>query len=308
MRDYSKVSPKFWIGPTGKAIKKHGLEAVIVSMYLMTSPHSNMLGLFYQPVVFMAHETGLGLEGAHKGLAGCLEAGFCDYDTNTEIVWVFEMAAFQIADSLELKDNRCKGVQNEYNSLPTNPYLAGFFEKYSKAFHMAEKRSSEKVLEEGFEGASKPRAGTGTGTGTGAKSKPAAFDAQLDAEHVEKRSKRRPSEEDYENARWLYGCQLAVNPEAKKPNFDTWAGDVRLLREVDKRTHKEIASLFRFAKNDTFWSPNIQSPGKLREKWDQLTELRNKPGRTEAPKLNKQEQLEADNRAVVARMMENEEV
>lgn len=137
-------------------------------------------------------------------------------------------------------------------------------------------------------------------------SKPAASDAPIDAEHVEKRAKRRPSEEDYENARWLFDCQKAVNPEAKKPNFDTWADDIRLMREIDNRTHRDIAALFRFAKKDAFWSPNIQSPGKLREKWDQLTELRARPGRIEAPRLNKQEQLEEDNRAVVARMMEEQ--
>ena len=109
-------------------------------------------------------------------------------------------------------------------------------------------------------------------------------DIPFDQDHVEKRAKRRPSDEDFENARWLYGCQLGANPEAKPPNFTKWADDVRLMREIDGRTHKEIASLFRFAKNDAFWSPNIQSPGKLREKWDQLTELRARPGKSDKPK------------------------
>lgn len=139
-------------------------------------------------------------------------------------------------------------------------------------------------------------------------SEPAASDAPIDAELVEKRVKRRPSEDDYKNARWLFGCQKDVNPDAKTPNFDTWAESVRLMREIDHRTHKDIAALFRFAKQDPFWSPNIQSPAKLREKWDQLTELRARPARVEAPKLNKQEQLEADNRAVVARIMERDRI
>lgn len=143
MRDYAKVSAKFWIGRTGKAIKKQGSEAVIVALYLMTSPHSNMLGLFYQPEMFIAHETGLGSEGASKGLQGCIEAGFCEYDHESEMVWVFEMAHYQIGDTLELKDNRCKGVQNEYNALPENLYLARFYEKYSADFHMTLKREVE---------------------------------------------------------------------------------------------------------------------------------------------------------------------
>jgi hypothetical protein len=143
MRDYGKVSPKFWTGDTGKAIKKKGADAVIVAVYLMTSPHSNMLGLFYQPVLYMAHETGLGIEGASKGLAECIEAGFCAYDEASEMVWVFEMATYQIAAALKPDDKRCKGVQKDYDALPRNPYLGEFFDRYCEAFHLQERRSCE---------------------------------------------------------------------------------------------------------------------------------------------------------------------
>jgi hypothetical protein len=82
MRGYSVVAPQFWIGDTGKALKKAGSEAVIVGLYLMTSPHANMLGLYYLPEVYIAHETGLGIEGTSKGLKGCIEAGFCGARSN----------------------------------------------------------------------------------------------------------------------------------------------------------------------------------------------------------------------------------
>ena len=80
-------------------------------MYLMTSPHANMLGLYYMPLLYVAHETGLGFEGASKGLQRACEAGFCSYDEATETVWVHEMARFQVAESLKPADNRCKNVQ-----------------------------------------------------------------------------------------------------------------------------------------------------------------------------------------------------
>jgi hypothetical protein len=140
MRDYSKVSPQFWIGKTGKALRKCSIEAQLVALYLMTSPHANMLGLYYVPQTFIAHETGLGLEGAMKGLRGCIDAGFCKYDDDSEMVWVIEMARFQIADQLNPNDKQCKGVQNEYDSLPDNPFLNAFFDMYAKAFCMTSKR------------------------------------------------------------------------------------------------------------------------------------------------------------------------
>lgn len=141
MREYGKVSPQFWIGGTGKRLKTAGAEAQVVGLYLMTSPHSNMIGLYYLPTVYLIHETGLG-EGAIKGLRSCIEAGFCEYDEATEMVWVCEMARYQIADQLDPKDKRSAGVQNEYNSLPDNPYLAAFFDRYKSAFNMARKRGS----------------------------------------------------------------------------------------------------------------------------------------------------------------------
>ncbi|MDR5813341.1 hypothetical protein QCE62_07010 [Caballeronia sp. LZ033] len=142
MREYGKVGPQFWIGETGKRLRAAGMEAQITGMYLMTAPHANMLGLYYLPKLYLAHETGLGMEGASKGLQRCIEAGFCAYDEASEMVWVFEMARYQIAESLSSGDKRSAGVQNEYNALPENPYLAAFFEKYGTAYNMTKKRFS----------------------------------------------------------------------------------------------------------------------------------------------------------------------
>jgi hypothetical protein len=147
MRDYSKVGPQFWIGPTGKKLRAAGMEAQIVAMYLLTSPHANMLGLYYCPVMFIAHETGIGLEGANKGLQRAIEADFCQYDEASEVVWVMEMASYQVGEALKANDLRVKGVQNEYASLPENPYLALFYEKYSEAFCMSSCRGNDSPYE-----------------------------------------------------------------------------------------------------------------------------------------------------------------
>ena len=58
MRDYGKVSPHFWIGRTGKELRQAGPESQLVALYLLTSPHANMIGLYYMPLTFLSHETG----------------------------------------------------------------------------------------------------------------------------------------------------------------------------------------------------------------------------------------------------------
>ena len=129
-----------WHGKTVKDLRKKGAKALLVGLYLMTSPQSNWLGLFSQPVLYMAHETGLGLEGAMEGLQSCIEVGFCSYDEESEMVWVREMAKYQIAGNLSAKDLRCKGVQKDYDALPDNPFLSAFFDKYAESLKLTKKR------------------------------------------------------------------------------------------------------------------------------------------------------------------------
>ncbi|MDQ0068297.1 hypothetical protein J2W34_000071 [Variovorax boronicumulans] len=142
MRDYAKAEPKMWHGETMKALRKTR-EGLIVGLYLMTSPSSNMLGLFGQPILYMAYETGLGEEGARKGLQSCIEAGYCSYDDATEVVWVYEMAKYQIANELKASDKQCVGIQKAYDALPKNPFLGEFFDRYESAFHLTRRRSAD---------------------------------------------------------------------------------------------------------------------------------------------------------------------
>lgn len=167
MRDYAKVSPNFWTGKTGRALKAAGPETLVVALYLMTCQHANMIGLFYLDPTYVAVDTGLGLEGASKGLQRACEADFCAFDEETQIVWVKEMAAYQIGDQLDEKDNRCKGVQREYDSVPENPFLTEFYERYAQRFHMSNCRGKQAKKTKALGSPSKAPTKPGTGTGTG---------------------------------------------------------------------------------------------------------------------------------------------
>ena len=58
-------------------------------------------------------------------------------------------------------------------------------------------------------------------------------------------------------------------------NMVDWANCVRLMRERDNREPAAIRALFAWAHKDPFWSANILSPKKLREKWSALAAKRN---------------------------------
>ena len=135
MRDYGIVSPRFWIGETGKKLRGNP-NAQVLALYLMTSPHANMIGVFHCPILYMAHETGLDFEGASKALQSLIEAGFCTYDDPSETVFVHRMAAYQISESLKIDDKRVKGVEREWQNIGPDLLKSAFFAIYSVAFHL----------------------------------------------------------------------------------------------------------------------------------------------------------------------------
>ncbi|WP_279511989.1 DNA-binding protein, partial [Klebsiella pneumoniae] len=72
---------------------------------------------------------------------------FCSYDEDTEMVWVHEMAAYQVGKALKPGDNRCAGVRSEYASLTENRFLSAFYDRYKDDFHLNIKREPRRILE-----------------------------------------------------------------------------------------------------------------------------------------------------------------
>jgi hypothetical protein len=102
-----------------------------------------MLGLYYLPLAYISADTGLTTEGACKGLQRLYEAGFCKYDAPSEWVFVIEMARFQVlkdGEPLDTKDKRVLGIRKDYATMPTNPFLFDFFDKYHHLFHLESPR------------------------------------------------------------------------------------------------------------------------------------------------------------------------
>lgn len=146
MRDYGKVSPQFWIGETGKMLRGNP-EAQVLALYLMTSPHASMTGVFHCPIIYMAHETGLFMEGASKGLARLIEVGFCEYDEPSESVFVVNMAAYQIDDCLKPDDKRVLGLRKEVAKMLPARFQQRFTEVYGIRFHLTKQGENNSPLE-----------------------------------------------------------------------------------------------------------------------------------------------------------------
>jgi hypothetical protein len=133
MRDFGTVATRFWTGGTGKRLRGD-LECQILAVYLMSSPHSSMTGLYHLPMSYISEDTGIPFEGASKALLRLSKEGFCIYDEETDVIFVVNMAKHQIGDSLSEGDKRRKWLKKELQKLPATALLLNFYEKYGKAY------------------------------------------------------------------------------------------------------------------------------------------------------------------------------
>ena len=149
MRKYSSITPKFWIGKTGRKLRGD-ISAKLVAAYLLSCPNNDMTGVFYCPLCQISAETGLPLEapsvplpspfqGPLKGIREALETlqreDFAIYDYESEYVFVKKMALFQIAPELKPTDKRVTGIRTAIESMPDN-FKHLFIKEYNECFNL----------------------------------------------------------------------------------------------------------------------------------------------------------------------------
>lgn len=87
-------------------------------------------------------------------------------------------------------------------------------------------------------------------------------------------------------AHWMFRRVQLITPTALEPNWAQWANVIRLMRELDGRSHSDICALYDWVSRDTFWCTNILSPAKLRQQWDRLMAKRLNPVSSARPHSN----------------------
>tara|TARA_R110000850_G_scaffold73647_20_gene161633 strand:+ start:10150 stop:10989 length:840 start_codon:yes stop_codon:yes gene_type:complete len=85
------------------------------------------------------------------------------------------------------------------------------------------------------------------------------------------KKKYKYSADDMTAAEYMLKSLLKVIPDYKKPKtLEPWANTVRLMREQDGRTHKDICAVWSWCRADNFENSNVQSADKLRTRFDNL--------------------------------------
>jgi len=114
---YSKISSNFFEKKTWKKITKISAECVAISLYLMTSPYSNLIGIYKMPAALLSHETGISIDKVIDTVKSLCEVGFCEYDEENSYIWVCDRSEEDIGN-LKPTDNQLKTALKIFKKLP----------------------------------------------------------------------------------------------------------------------------------------------------------------------------------------------
>lgn len=113
MREYGSIQTKFW---THADVQLLSDQAKLLGAYLLSSPHTNMLGCFRIPVGYIADDLKWNTEIVTKALDDLSQIGFLIYDNKNS--WV-TIASFLKHHPIE-NPNQGKSIAKIYNKIPKN--------------------------------------------------------------------------------------------------------------------------------------------------------------------------------------------
>lgn len=136
MREFNKVSAKYWLTPLIKKIKQLGTDAMYLSIYLQTNHHTHSLGVFYLPIQYIAHDTGMPVKNVQQQLQALCDLDHCLYDFEQEYIWVKDYALEQSSGALKGGDSRIIQAQKYFQGLPALDFLEEFYLAHKDDFHL----------------------------------------------------------------------------------------------------------------------------------------------------------------------------
>jgi hypothetical protein len=137
LEEYRKIVLTFWTDPDVK--RPLTRDQKLLLLYFFTSPHSNMIGVYYCPLAYAANETGIPIDEVRAYVLGAL-ARFLTYDEQTEEVFVHGLAKINVGDTLKVgkdgPDNRIKNVAKLVEAIHSTRLARAFLVRYAEVYHL----------------------------------------------------------------------------------------------------------------------------------------------------------------------------
>lgn len=156
---YTRVESRFWQDEKMRAVSD---DARYLMLYLLTSPHRNILGLYFLPSPYACFDLGWDEKRFHKGLQELLKAGSVKYDTTTHVVLVQNYLKHNPLEN----PNQVKSAIDKLDEIPQTALFQEFLtvvEQYNKQYN---KPFMKPLIERLRERLRQPGTGSETGSGS----------------------------------------------------------------------------------------------------------------------------------------------
>jgi hypothetical protein len=274
---YTHLHSVLWCDGKYKAMQDDFYQLLFV--YLLSSPHGNMIGYYRLPPQYVATDMDRPIDLVCQGMGALQSEGFIAYDEPTNVLLIYNFLKWNPINSL----NQAKGAVKVAAAIPKCPLLPGFVACATR--HAPTWANLFQTLLEptarGIETPSDAIGGTGTGTGTG------TVNAEVAAATA---AKFPPGTPQYDLSVLLHDMVLAVLPSQHVPAanpiaLEKWCTEIDRLIRLDGHTPETVRATIEWALRDGFWRTNIRSAKTLREKFESLLLQSKDPRRRGAPTI-----------------------
>ena len=271
---YYRVSPKFWSDPR---TRQWNDDTRLLAFYLLTCPHRTTEGLFRLPLLYAQADLQWLPERLTEPLQQLVDDGFIEWDPDAEVVLIVKALSWQSCSN----PNQATAAVRRLAMVPETP-LKSRFRELAERF---DERLAER-LPEGF-GEGLPSS-ISISNSISISTSSASPDGDRDDEDPTPDDTRHltPVEDEFDDdvidLTREVAKMIAENghplPSKGSKAARRWVSEMDLLRRrgvkgqstLPPPTDDEILAVARWATQDEFWRPNIQSVPKFREKYAQL--------------------------------------
>lgn len=167
---YTRVESRFW---QDEKMRTVSADARYLMLYLLTSPHRNIMGFYFLPPPYACFDLGWDEKQFAKGLQELLQIAVIKYDQQAHVILIQNYLKHNPLEN----PNQVTSAIDRLEEIPQTQLFQAFsdvLKQYSKPF-------AEPLLERLQERLGQPGTGSGTGTGTGSGDKNicASDDAQV---------------------------------------------------------------------------------------------------------------------------------
>jgi len=118
---YTRVESQFW---HDEKVRQLSIESRYLMLYLLTSPHRNLVGIYYLPIPYACFDLGWDEKQFQKSLKELIEKGIVSYDEETNMVLVKNYLKHNPLEN----QNQVKGAIQRLNELPKTFLIVELYE------------------------------------------------------------------------------------------------------------------------------------------------------------------------------------